>query len=320
MNHFLANFLDSANPKLIDKNVHQLKDNRHTGTQERPYIAQITTVIELLGKVLQEFISQSPQVLPLFSTSTSLQALLIASCSPDFPIDASSDTLQKRRPTLPVRFVPRVQLFYAPPPVIILLLGVNGNPQPLVDANPDGNIVSVVDEAGVAETTRSTEDKFLGRLRKKQQQQQAVLLEQPRLYDMDLERMHDELYRGRYLTPQYSAKCRGFSILEFDLALRMECQRMTVRERERRRAPEEKREAKEKEDVAQLLLLQNGNVNSVERRSEAGGDAFTDSPAAEERDDEETESKRPQPGALDGQGRVDELDIIDSSPVPSPKP
>ncbi|KIL66722.1 hypothetical protein M378DRAFT_160199, partial [Amanita muscaria Koide BX008] len=34
------------------------------------------------------------------------------------------------------------------------------------------------------------------------QQQQAVLLEQRRLYDTNLQKLHDKLYRGRYLTPQ----------------------------------------------------------------------------------------------------------------------
>ncbi|KIL55781.1 hypothetical protein M378DRAFT_569265 [Amanita muscaria Koide BX008] len=119
------------------------------------------------------------------------------------------------------------------------------------------------------------------------QQQKTVLLEQPRLYDMNLERMHDELYRGRYLTPQ-NAEARAhkdldrlhkaqamytfaeFSILEFDLALRMEGQRISVRERKRREEHRKSREKlKEKEDAVQLLLLKNGNGNGMMTRRNA---------------------------------------------------
>jgi hypothetical protein len=35
-----------------------------------------------------------------------------------------------------------------------------------------------------------------------QQQAQATIQQLPPLFDMDLERMHSELFRGRYLTPQ----------------------------------------------------------------------------------------------------------------------
>lgn len=84
----------------------------------------------------------------------------------------------------------------------------------------------------------------------------------PRLYDMDLEKMHGELYKDRYLTPQdflddvgkivHNAAARAHedldrlyraqamytatevSMHEFDPQLRMECERMAVRERKRR--------------------------------------------------------------------------------------
>ncbi|KAJ7124553.1 hypothetical protein C8R44DRAFT_620224 [Mycena epipterygia] len=84
----------------------------------------------------------------------------------------------------------------------------------------------------------------------------------PELYDMDLERMHTQLYKGRYLTPQdflddvgkivHNAAARQaedldrlykaqamftatqVSIHEFDPQLRVECERMAVRERARR--------------------------------------------------------------------------------------
>ncbi|KIL57962.1 hypothetical protein M378DRAFT_54153, partial [Amanita muscaria Koide BX008] len=252
-------------------------------------------------------------------------------------------------------------------------VGINGNPQPFVDANPDGNII--VDEAGIAETTAVNGGQVAG-----ETTEAAVLLEQPKLYDMDLERMHDELYRGRYITPQdflediakilRNAEARAHedldrlhkaqamytfaevSILEFDPALRMECQRMAVRERKRREEHRKSREKlKEKEDAAQLLQQQqNGNGNGMmtrrsarangleldiritdpvklerrlkRQRSEAGGDASTDSHASEEGDGEGRESKRPKraPGTLDGQQDIDELDIIGPSPVPSPRP
>ncbi|KAM6489584.1 hypothetical protein JOM56_015003 [Amanita muscaria] len=65
--------------------------------------------------------------------------------------------------------------------------------------NPDGNII-VVDAAGVAET--ATEDTLLGTEEGLQQQQQAVLLEQPSVYYMELARMDNELYPSRHLTPQ----------------------------------------------------------------------------------------------------------------------
>ena len=130
------------------------------------------------------------------------------------------------------------------------------------------------------------------------QQQQAVLLEQPKLYDMDLEKMHDELYRGRYLTPQdflndvakmlRNAQSRSHedvdrlhkaqamytfaevSILEFDPALRMECERMAVRERKRR---EERRKNKDKsKDQAQEDgIQQNGTYMMTRRSARANG-------------------------------------------------
>ncbi|KAJ7886151.1 AAA-domain-containing protein [Mycena olivaceomarginata] len=86
----------------------------------------------------------------------------------------------------------------------------------------------------------------------------------PQLYDMDLERMHTQLYKGRYLTPQdflddvgkmlhnaasrqaedldrfYKAQAMfnatQVSIFEFDPQLKVECERMAVRERARRQA------------------------------------------------------------------------------------
>ncbi|KIL55642.1 hypothetical protein M378DRAFT_577209 [Amanita muscaria Koide BX008] len=132
-------------------------------------------------------------------------------------------------------------------------------------------------------------------------------------------------------------------ILESDPALRKECQRMTVRERRHRKSREM---PKEKEDAAQLQQQQqNGNGNGMmtgcsarangleldiritdpvklegrlkRQRSEAGGDASTDSHASEKGD---AKGPKPAPGALDRQQDVDELDIIGPSPIPSPGP
>ncbi|TRM68712.1 hypothetical protein BD626DRAFT_394810 [Schizophyllum amplum] len=96
----------------------------------------------------------------------------------------------------------------------------------------------------------------------------------PKLYDIDLERMHTELYRGRYLTPQdflddvgrivRNANSRQHEDLErlhkaqamftaaevscqeFEPSFRMECERMAARERQRRK--EERRASKEREE------------------------------------------------------------------------
>ena len=93
----------------------------------------------------------------------------------------------------------------------------------------------------------------------------------PLLHDVDLEKMHVDLYRGRYLTPQdflddiskivQNSELRAFedmdrmykaqamliatqvSIQEFDPAFKLECERMAVREHQRR---EERRKNKEK--------------------------------------------------------------------------
>ncbi|KAH9843583.1 AAA-domain-containing protein [Rhodofomes roseus] len=103
----------------------------------------------------------------------------------------------------------------------------------------------------------------------------------PPLFDMDLERMHLELYRNRYLTPDdflddirkivHNAEVRidedpdrlyraqamltaaEVSINDFDPTFRLECQRMAVRERRRR---DEYRKNKEKEKEAQEAASQ----------------------------------------------------------------
>ncbi|KAF8882024.1 hypothetical protein CPB84DRAFT_1686882 [Gymnopilus junonius] len=106
-------------------------------------------------------------------------------------------------------------------------------------------------------------------------EQQQIMQQRPPLYDMDLERMQMDLFKGRYLTPQdflddvgkmlHNAEVRQHedlerlhraqamyiaaevSIQEFDPQLRIECERMAVRERQRREAKREKGKGKDKE-------------------------------------------------------------------------
>lgn len=119
-------------------------------------------------------------------------------------------------------------------------------------------------------------------------QVQAQIAQEPRLIDMDLERMNVELYKGRYLTPDdflddirrivHNAHVRinedperlfraqamltaaEVSIQDFDPQFRLECQRMAGRERKRR---EEFRKEKEKEKQP----TQNGPYAPGTRRS-----------------------------------------------------
>ncbi|KAF9477179.1 AAA-domain-containing protein [Pholiota conissans] len=122
------------------------------------------------------------------------------------------------------------------------------------------------------------------------EQQQAM--QQPPLYDMDLERMQADLFKGRYLTPQdflddvykmvHNADVRAHedsdrlvkaqqmftaaqvSIQEFDPQLRLECERMAGRERQRR---EERRREKGKDKDKE----QNGNAAPARRSARNNG-------------------------------------------------
>jgi hypothetical protein len=121
-------------------------------------------------------------------------------------------------------------------------------------------------------------------------QEPVIIIEQPpppppkpRLYDMDLERLHVELYRNKYLTPfdflrdirkivhnaevcaiddlerlhkaQAMLTATEVSLNDFDQPFRLECERMAVRERKRRddrkKQREKERAEKEKEKQAQ---------------------------------------------------------------------
>ena len=115
-----------------------------------------------------------------------------------------------------------------------------------------------------------------------QQQAQATIQQLPPLFDMDLERMHSELFRGRYLTPQdfmddigkivHNADVRSnedldrlykaqamftaaqVSIQEFDPHFRLECERMAARERQRR-DERKKEKGKDREQQQQTTSM-----------------------------------------------------------------
>ncbi|KDQ28800.1 hypothetical protein PLEOSDRAFT_1111948 [Pleurotus ostreatus PC15] len=122
------------------------------------------------------------------------------------------------------------------------------------------------------------------------QQQQQVQV--PQLYDMDLEHMHIDLYKDKYLTPQdflddvgkmvHNAAIRmhedldrlhkaqamytatQVSMQDFDQHFRMECDRMAARERRRR---EERRRQRDKERGVEDDRLANGLNGLATRRS-----------------------------------------------------
>ncbi|KAJ7165606.1 AAA-domain-containing protein [Mycena crocata] len=122
----------------------------------------------------------------------------------------------------------------------------------------------------------------------------APVQNRPELYDMDLERMHTQLYKGRYLTPQdflddvgkivHNAAARQaedidrlykaqamftatqVSIHEFDPQLRVECERMAVRERARR-----------EEARAAVVAANATNAKAKGKEKENGGGSGTGS-------------------------------------------
>ncbi|GLB33226.1 putative AAA domain (Cdc48 subfamily) containing protein [Lyophyllum shimeji] len=121
-----------------------------------------------------------------------------------------------------------------------------------------------------------------------EQQQQTAVIQLPQLFDIDLEKMHMELFKDRYLTPQdflddigkmvHNANARAHedldrlykaqamftaaevSIQEFDPQFRLECERMAVRERKRR---EEHRKEKGKEKEREKGKTSDDNLNGV---------------------------------------------------------
>ncbi|KLO08586.1 AAA-domain-containing protein [Schizopora paradoxa] len=119
---------------------------------------------------------------------------------------------------------------------------------------------------------------------------------EPKLHDIDLERIHSDLYKGKYLTPQefledigkmvYNAEVRRYedsdrlykaqamftaaqvSIQEFDPQLRLECERMASRERKRR---DQRREARDKAKAAAAEALRADVAGSGDGSGQEGG-------------------------------------------------
>ncbi|KIL65487.1 hypothetical protein M378DRAFT_10848 [Amanita muscaria Koide BX008] len=148
-------------------------------------------------------------------------------------------------------------IFYAPHPDVVITpvdpVVVNWNPQRLVDADPDGNIVNIVNEAGGTAAKTAAVNKLLGRLRKRSATETAIRAARAAkaILRNSEARTHEDLDWLHKAQVVYMFVELG--ILEFDPALRMECQCMAVQERERR---EEHRKSRdnllEKEDTAQL--------------------------------------------------------------------
>lgn len=146
-----------------------------------------------------------------------------------------------------------------------------------VQRSPNGDVVEVIDEQQRVEQVLEVDQPMpaaepvvdAGVSEMVAQEQIQI---QPQLFDVDLERMHQDLYRDKYLTPDdfladirkivHNANVRAnedpdrlfraqamftaaeVSIQDFDANFRLECQRMATRELKRR---EEYRRAREKE-------------------------------------------------------------------------
>lgn len=127
----------------------------------------------------------------------------------------------------------------------------------------------------------------------------------PRLFHMDLERMHVELHKNRYLTPQAflddvgkmvhnAVVCQSddlerlhraqamytateVSIQDFDLQFRSECERMALRERQRRAVRKKAKEkAREKEADAGSETYAPGTRRSARHNGQQPEIAITD--------------------------------------------
>jgi len=152
-----------------------------------------------------------------------------------------------------------------------------------VQTGPDGTVEIVEHQQQIQEVIPIDPPQVNGHA--VEGQEPVVVVEQPppppprpQLYDMDLERIHVELYRNKYLTPSdflhnirkivhnaevcaaddlerlYKAQAMltatEVSLNDFDQTFRLECERMAVRER-RRRDDRKKRREKEKAEKAE---------------------------------------------------------------------
>ena len=149
-----------------------------------------------------------------------------------------------------------------------------------VQTGPDGTVEIVEHQEQIQEVIPIDPPQVNGYAVEGQEPVVVVVVEQPpppppkpQLYDMDLERIHVELYRNKYLTPidflhgirkivhnaevcaaddlerlykaQAMLTATEVSLNDFDQTFRLECERMAVRER-RRRDDRKKRREKEK--------------------------------------------------------------------------
>ena len=137
------------------------------------------------------------------------------------------------------------------------------------------------------------------------QHQQQIVEQLPTLFDMDLERMHADLYKGKYVVPQdflddvqkivhnadirmqedperfYKAQAMltaaQVSINDFDPQLRLECDRMAPRERKRREERKKSRpKGKAPEDVANGATYAPGTRRSARNNGQQPELSITD--------------------------------------------
>ncbi|CAL1716188.1 unnamed protein product [Somion occarium] len=155
-------------------------------------------------------------------------------------------------------------------------------------AAPDGGVMEVVNAEHTQDILEQLPAVMPNGIEQPHVQAQGQL-QQPPLFDMDLELMHTELYKSKYLTPDdflddirkivhnasvfanedaerlYRAQAMltaaEVSIQDFDAQFRVECQRTAVRERKRREAFRKEREKARDESA------QNGVAHHPSRRS-----------------------------------------------------
>ncbi|KAF5371995.1 hypothetical protein D9615_008134 [Tricholomella constricta] len=173
---------------------------------------------------------------------------------------------------------------------------------PLVNGVIDMTQVAGLDSLGIEQTVVNGPVNGIVHHHEEQpqeQQQQMAVIQLPPLFDIDLEKMHSELFKGRYLTPQdflddigkmvHNANARPedldrlyksqamftaaeVSIQEFDPQFRLECERMAVRERKRREEHWKAREKeREKEKGKGSEELGHGQVNGIRRSGRNNG-------------------------------------------------
>ncbi|KAG6910179.1 hypothetical protein DXG01_012628 [Tephrocybe rancida] len=177
------------------------------------------------------------------------------------------------------------------PPRDIQLPTMNG----IIDLTSNDTQATLPDEAPVV---NGLANGILHEEQQQEQQQQVDIVELPPLYDVDLEKMHSELFKGRYLTPQeflddvgkmvHNAHVRSHedmdrlykaqamftaaqvSIQEFDPQFRLECERMAARERKRQEEDQKSKVGVEDKDKGKVPE-DNGAANGARRSGRNNG-------------------------------------------------